>query len=114
MSDYDNPEWIKYYRKVIIEQILKFHKGEITGAPYSVAEEYFPGDIERQADLCMSIGETLGRAQELGYPEGEAPTELHLQMARKYGVEKVFNVEVIKLRTDGSTGIIDREILPDE
>lgn len=109
MSDYDNPEWMKDYREVIREEILKFQKGETTGLPYQVAEEYFPGDIERQLDLCMAIGESIGRASELGYPEGHIPTDLFLQIAKKYKVEKVFDVEVVKLRSDGLTGIVKEE-----
>jgi len=110
MSDYDNPEWIKYYREIIHEELLKFHRGEIPGVVYQVAEEYFPGDIERQVDLCMAIGEGIGRATELGYPTGHVPTDLQLEIARKYKVEKVFDVEVVKLRSGGPTDIIDKEM----
>lgn len=109
MSQFDDPEWMKHYREVIHEQLLKFQRGEIPGVPYEIAEEYFPGDIERQTDLCVSIGEALGRAQELGYPEGHVPVDLQLQIAKKYKVEKIFDIEIIKLRSDGPSGIIDRE-----
>lgn len=111
MSQYDDIEWMKVYEHVIREQLLKFHKGETTGIPYEVAEEYFPGDIERQVDLCMCIGEALGRAEELGYPAGEVPVNLYLQIARKYKVEKIFDIEVIRLRSGAPSGIIDREVV---
>lgn len=109
MSQYDDVEWMKTYREVIHIELLKFQRGEITGVPYQVAEEYFPGDIERQLDLCVCIGEAMGRAEELGYPKGEVPMEFLLYIAKKYGVEKVFDVEVVKLRSDAPRGIIDRE-----
>ena len=112
MSQYDDVEWMKIYREVIHDHLIKFHLGEITGMPYQIAEEYFPGDIERQTDLCMAVGEALGRAEELGYPAGQIPVDLQLQIAKKYKVEKVFDVEVVKLRSDGPTGIIEWESIP--
>lgn len=109
MSQYDNPEWMKTYKKVIREQLLEFHRGENTAIPYRIAEEYFPADIERQVDLCMAIGEAIGRAEELDYPKGVIPTDLFIQIAKKYKVEKIFDVEMVKLRSDGLTGIIEED-----
>ena len=110
MSQYDDLEWMKWYRTVIREKLEAHQKGEITGSSYELAQQHFPNDLERQTDMCMWVGESLGRAEELGYEAGMAPTDLVRQIANKYDMVKIMDLETLLFRSDGDTAILDKEV----
>lgn len=110
MSQYDDPEWMKWYRIVIRERLESFQRGETTGVPYKLAQRYFPDDLERQTDMCMWIGESMGRAAELGYEAGIVPTDLVRQVAEKYDMVKIMDLETALFRSGGDTAILRREV----
>lgn len=111
MSQYDDSEWMEIYRTVIRERLELHRSGAIAGTPYELAQRYFPNDLERQTDMCMWIGESVGRAHELGYEEGIVPTDLVRQIAEKYDMVKIMDLETVLFRSDGDTAILDKEEL---
>lgn len=110
MSQYDDSEWMKWYRTVIREKLELFQKGEITGVSYESAQQYFPNDLERQTDMCMWVGESLGRAEELGYEAGIVPTDLVRQIAEKYDMVKIMGLETLLFRSGGETTVLGKEV----
>lgn len=94
MSQYDDEAWIHCYRVTIRNDIYRYHQEKTGEAPYELAQQYFPDDLERQTDMCMWIGESIGRAMELGYEQGTVPTDLVQQIAEKYNMVKVMDLEV--------------------
>lgn len=110
MSDYDNPEWMECYRIVVQERLELFQQGKINDSPCRLASQYFPDDLERQTDMCMWIGESIGRAEELGYEVGIVPTALVRQIAEKYNMVKIMDLETALSRSGGDTAVLDREV----
>lgn len=110
MSNYDNPEWMKCYRVVLLERLERSQQEKTNDSSFILASQYFPDDLERQADMCMWIGESIGRAEELGYEAGIVPTDLVRQVAERYDMVKIMDLEIALFRSGGETSVLDREV----
>lgn len=106
--DFDDPEIMAIFRKIIGEDLIRITNGHHQNSTEKfigeICEEYYPDNLEKQIDLFMCVMECITRSEQLGY-EG-IPTDILNSVADKYKVTGVINIEKISVLSNKSSGIL--------